>query len=135
MPTSPDTDLVTLIDGQIATLTSGTNLFRGKRRPVGTNVPAEAVFCLIDGGPPTQAYADSTAIEQRHSAVQVSVRSDKDDYAGGLTLARQVRDAVNHATVVDYIDIRIGASEPNYIGEEDPGYHLWTINVEMWHEQ
>jgi hypothetical protein len=135
MATTPDADIVTLLDSAVGSLTAGTNLFRGKRRPVGPYIPGESVFCLSTGGPGPEAYADGTSIEEFHSAVDVSVRSDKDDFDGGQTLARAVRTAINHATIAGYIDVRIGTSDPLYIGEEDSGFHLWTINVEMWHEE
>jgi hypothetical protein len=132
MATAPDQDLVTLLNGAIGSLTENTNLFKGKMQPVSSYVPADSVFCLSSGGPAPQAYADGSAVEQYHPAVQIMIRNT--NFLTGQTLARSVRNAVNHATISGYIDVRIGGSDPLYINEEETGFHLWSINVELWHE-
>jgi hypothetical protein len=135
MATTPDLDLATYLGTQIGALTLGTNLFVGKTRAVGDNIPSKAVFCLATGGPTPQAYMDGTAVEERPSMVQARIRSEPRDFDGGQTLARLVRDTAHHASISGYIDVEAQQAEPFPIGEDAKGHHEWSINFRMLHEQ
>ena len=135
MATEPDLDLVNAIDTALATLTLGTDLFRGVMRAVGPGSPNEAVAVLATGGPQPLAYLDGTAIERYFSALQIRIRSIERSFRTGQALARSVRDVAHHASIAGYIDTRVLESEPLYLGSDDEGNHEWSINVEMWHEQ
>jgi len=130
---SPEVSVISLLDA-LWTLARGTNLFSGPVRQQSTSVPHQAVFVLPSGGPAPDAYSDGTVIEMRYSAIQVIVRSNPKDYAGGQVLARQVRDALHHVAVTGYVDIRAMQSEPIYIGPDEADRHLFSVNLEMWRE-
>ena len=140
MPSDPDKDVFDSLNTNIAALTAGTNLFRGKMQPAERSAsdpgtPAEAVFVLASGGPPQEAYFAPTTLERRFSGVQCRIRSDERDFGGGQTLARSVRDALHHKTLAGYIDVRVLETEPLYIAEDNEGHHEWSVNVELWHEE
>ncbi len=137
MATAPDDDVYTRLAAAVPGLTAGTNLFTGPVREVGDTVPGECVFVLASGGAAPQAYAGPTAVETRFSGVQVRVRSAKQSFDAGETLARAVCAALHHqqASMSGYINVRALQSEPLYIGEDKAGYHGWSINLELVHDQ
>jgi hypothetical protein len=130
---TPELAVVTLLDA-LAALTRKVNLFEGPVRAQSATVPHQAVFVLPSGGPAPEAYADGTTTERRYSAIQITLRSDPKDYAGGWVLARQVKAALHHATVTGYVDIRAMQSEPIYVGPDEADRHLWSVNLELWKE-
>lgn len=138
MATQPDLDIVNRLDSQVASLTKNTNLFRSKVRAISGQIPSVAAFCLASGGPPPQGYADGTAINRRYSGVQIRVvalANTDNNFKTGQDLAKECRDAVHHAALSGYIDVRVLETEPIYIGENNDRHHEWSINVELWHEQ
>jgi len=135
MATAPDSDVVTQLVAAGIGLVSGTNLWRGPERAAGTGVPAKSVFVLASGGYPPRPFLGPSSTDMRRSTVQITVRSDAQDFDGGQTLVRAVRNAIHKAAVAGYVDIRVRESEPNYLGQDEAARHLWTVNVEMEHEQ
>lgn len=136
MATDPDGDVVDHLDTSVGYLTKDTNLFASKEQAAGDYIPHNSVFVLASGGPAPEAYvAGDTGDEQRFSALQIIIRSDPRDYNTGVTNARTVRDALHHATISGYVDVRVNETEPLYIGENDVGAHIWTTNLELWHEE
>jgi len=139
MATSPDSDVVTKLNGVSGWTTgAGRNLFRGPVRPPSTEIPHAACFVLASAGPAPEAFSGSTP-ELRYSAVQVRTRSNAGTtssvYVDGLTKARATRDALHHATISGYHDVRAMQTEPVYIGVDESGHHEWSINLELWHDQ
>lgn len=134
---TPDADIAARLDTALGSLTLGVNLFRGKEQPYSsTGIPHQAVFCLATGGPAPEAYLfGGTGVELRYPAVQILVRSNPRDFAGGQALVRTIRDAVHHATIAGYVEVRVAETEPNYVREDDEGHHAWTINVELISEE
>ena len=131
MPT-PDADLVSKIDTELATVTSGTNLFTGPLRPVSTYIPTKAVFVYCLPGGAILNYCDDSRTPQLYDAiVRVVIRGDGQDYSAARTLARSVRDAVHDNPPSGYIATRCLSAEPGYVGEDSDGSHLFALDVEM----
>jgi hypothetical protein len=131
----PDIDILTALAAAGIGLSRGINLFCGPPRAANPpTIPHQAVFVLASGGPEQEAYSDGTTTERRYSAVQVRVRSNPRGFDAGNTLARQVRDALHHRTLTGYLDVRAMQSEPIYIGEDEPGHHEFSVNLELWTE-
>jgi hypothetical protein len=123
------------IDSQTS-LTVNVDLFaspeRADTRVAAGGVPAQAVFCLESGGDPPAAYVDGgSGLNLRVHAVQIIVRSNPRDYAGGKSLANSVRNAVHEAPIAGYLDVRVREAQPNYLGEDEKGCHRWSINVQL----
>lgn len=134
MATAPDTDVAAAIVAAALGYTEGTNLFRGKMRAVGGGIPTKAVFVLATGGPAPETYANSST-KFFFSAVQIMIRSDERDFQSGQADARAIRNALHHVDLAGYITVNAQESEPLYLGEADEGYHLWSVNLELWHEE
>lgn len=139
MATTPDIDVVDHIDTALGTLTKGTNLFAGPVRGhdvPDAGVPDEAVFVLATGGPAPLAFiAGGSGTEQRFSSLLIRVRSDPNDFQGGQTLARSVRDAIHHSIPTGYIEAAVRETDPSYLGVTNKGHHEWSIGVDLMHLQ
>lgn len=138
MATTPDTDLVTFIAAGGLGLASGTNLFAGPERDtsdIAPIIPAQCVFVLASGGYPPGPIKGTSPQDYDISTVQVTVRSAANDFGGGQTLARNVRNRVHKGIVAGYVLLRVREPEPNYIGIDELGSHTWTLNVEMEHRR
>lgn len=130
---TPDTDIVNHLDSALGTLTKGTNLFRGPVRPVSSYIPGEAVFCLSVVGFRPLAIIGQT-LSNYSKQVQIRIRSDKNDYAGGYTLAKSILTTLHFASVTgdNYYDVRVREDEPGYLGVNEDDYHEWSLNVELF---
>ena len=126
---NPEVDLVDHLATAL-TLVAGTSIFDSPVRASGNGVAEKAIFVAPSGGPAPQALAGQS-LAFRRSFLQVRVRGDQQDYAGGLAFARSARDATQYAAIAGYTDVRIQETEPIYIGQDDQDRHEWTINVEM----
>lgn len=136
MATDPDGDVVAHLNTTIGALTTDTNLFASKQQAPVDGIPHLAVFVLPTGGPAPEAYVDGgSGSERRYSAVQVTSRSEPREYNAGKAFARVIRDALHHATIAGYLDVKVNETEPNYLGENDAGNHVWTSNLELFHEE
>jgi hypothetical protein len=113
-------------------LTKGTNLWSGPLRPDDDDVPAQAVFVLLSGGPGPVDYSDGGAGQSIHEAgLQVFVRSNQEAHAAGQTLARNVWGTCHKASPSGCLAYSCVCrqSEPIYIGKDDAGRHVWSINL------
>ena len=136
MSTTPDIDLVGHVNTNVGALTTGTNLFAGPVRAVGTGVPDLSVFVLATNGAPPMAFiAGGAGNEQRYHGILVRVRSAPRAFEAGQTLARSVRDAIHHTAVSGYIEVEVRETDPAYLGTDDKGHHDWSIGVEMYSEE
>lgn len=139
MGLTPETDLVSTLNTEVAWLTTGTNLFSGPVRPVrATYMPGRAVFVFPSGGQEPQAFLGESVC-MRKSSVIIRTRgnhsSTADAYKTALSDARDVRDAVHFASIAGYFDIRVDQTEPIYIGEDENGHPEFSINVTVWFEE
>lgn len=128
-------DVATALDTDAGlSLTLGTNLFRGKMRAYeAESFPRECVACEAAGGPAPQDYCNGNTHtpQMRDPVVQVMVRGDARDYSGGETLARAVWDSLHDNPPSGYIHMRCMNATPLYVGEDEDGSHLWSINVAL----
>lgn len=133
MATTIEEDVASYLNANVGSLTLGTNLFEGPPRyhttPESSHIPDECVFVMETGGPAAEAFLGSTSYEDRQNGVQIRVRSAGEDYSGGRTLARAVRDALHHAAVSGYADVSVRASSPDYLGVTEKGHHEWSVSV------
>ena len=135
---SVELDVANKIDAEVTGLTIGTNLFTGPvRRKSNTpnvpgSVPSEAVFCIATGGFPSIPFIDGGQKgREDRPTVQITVRSDRKDYDGGLALAEAVFAAIDMNPPAGYFDSRAVTSGPGYIFEDDQEHHMWSINVTL----
>lgn len=114
-------------------LTKGTNLFAGPLRSASENFPQKVVTCMLNGGPSPLNYCDGTAANQlRYPVVQILIRSDPHGYEAGRNLVEQVYETLHDTPPAGYIGARFLSSGPGYIGSEDNGNHVWSLNLQMW---
>lgn len=131
-------DVATQIAATVPALTLGVNCFHGPVREADADlaapgaIPHEAVFCLGTGGLVDEPFQDGglkTALKR--PAVTIRIRSNLDDFDGGLSLANDVFDAIDKTPPTGYIEARAANSQPNYLRQDDVGHHEWTINVSL----
>lgn len=141
MPT-PDADVVAklLASTPVGGVTlaqppsSSANLFMGPVRPASgaqpgpNSIPTRAIFCLATGGPPPDPYLGS-GLNLYESNVQVRIRSEQSDFAGGQTLARACIPVLQQAIPSGYISFLVQEAEPNLLGQDNQGAWEWSLNV------
>jgi hypothetical protein len=126
---NPNRDLATDIASTLS-LTLGEDCFWGMVRPPDDTIKPRAVFVMSTGGPKPSNFNGQTKV-RRFSGLQVRVRGDQDDADAGELFARQVRDAVHHATISGYLEVEALVSEPIHLGPDRQGYPEWSIPTEM----
>lgn len=126
--------IVTLLDAITSPLAldAGRNLFLSPPLDPSTGVPLTGVFVLGTGGGQNDRLCGSH--DHQRSSVQVTVRVDGSDYAGGKGLVRACWAAVHCAIVAGWYSITVREPDPYYVG---PGrtksgslIHTWTFNAE-----
>jgi hypothetical protein len=131
----PAADLRSFLTGKTAggvLLTSGTNLFSGRRLTPDLS-PAVGVFLLNTGGMPPQPYMGSTRSAYYTPAVQVLVRGPVNDVAAGEALARGVLELLNQATVAGYVQVLSRDSAPALLLVDSANRGVWATNVDCSH--
>lgn len=138
MTTTPDVEadlvarLAVRLPASIVVAGSSRNTWPGPERPTLDPVPRRAVF-VVRGGEMSMVYGGG---QYRYLTLDVVVRSQVDDYAGGELLARQVYDALHLSGAFTgssgqaYDDIR--AEAPQYQGQADTDAHYWVLPVQLW---
>lgn len=130
-----DSSVAASIAAGVASLTVGTNLFTGPMRPAGGGMPGEAVFVLAQGGPSPTVYADGGAGHTlREPAVQILCRGESGAgaLAGATDQADAILEVVELFTPADAIQALAVESAPNYLGTDEQGRHLHSINLRCW---
>lgn len=125
------TDLATILGAAGIGLTSGTNIFPGPVLEVDAagTVPAKCVFILRTGGEPPRPFLGGGKTTYRSVSCQVKVRSDREDFSGGETLAGAALDALNLASAAPYSLIQVDESAPFYGGVDGSDRHWWSFVV------
>lgn len=123
--------------GGSVTLALGVNLFVGPLREVADGVPDQAVFCLQSGGAPRAPYLGTTvgaSPSWNRPRVQVIVRGLAGAWDESEALARAVLERlhIGDFSAAGYFNAMIQESEPLYVGQDERGLHLWSVNVELW---
>lgn len=134
MPAIPATDIrAKLIAGGVGSPALGAgDVYVGIEVPSAAqegagSVPDRAVFVREIAGVEPRRLHDGASYQQ--ALVQVTVRSAKDAYAAGDTLARAVRAALERATLsADYLGEGCEATQQAfaYIGGDELGRHRWA---------
>lgn len=127
--TAPEVVIADRLNGQYS-LVSGTNLFSGPERMVGTGIPSAAVFCAPYGGLPPVPYLGNTA-DVRSFSVQVLVRGDPDTRDTTLTLARQIWNRLQRFAPTGYIDCLCNQSAPVDLGMANDDRPRFSINLSL----
>jgi len=113
-------------------LAEGTNLFEGPVRPISEQgvVPATAVFVIASGGPDPIHYQDGSdaTASYREARVQVFVRSKPKAYGTGKSLSRRAYKQLEKAQPTGVIGIRAAQAAPIYVGQEEDGSDIWSLN-------
>lgn len=105
-----------------------TNVFASLEVPKGAGVPQRAIFCA--------AYEEAVtpfigvAQDLYEPRVQVLVRSERGDQAGGLAAARSVRDSLHRAELDGYFSALV-LSGPIPLGRGDDESYRWSVNVQL----
>lgn len=134
-----DDDIVTALDTAIASLTRGTNLFRGPVRGHSGNIPHAAVFVTRSGGGTIRAIKTSSetpgvpTVSERSPVAQIRIRSDLPGaptaFSDGQTLADAVYTALHHQPPTGYCDWYCVAGGPLYLGPDESKRHEWSVNL------
>jgi hypothetical protein len=125
---TPDVALAQHIATNVGSLTYGTNIFSGTIRPPDGNVPVDAVFVLASGGVPPSGFLGQT-ISWKEIELSIFIRSNKDNFASGRDLARQIWPYVQYAQLSGYFDVRARDPDALYLREDSEGRHLHQIAV------
>jgi hypothetical protein len=127
--------------GGTVDLVLASNLFSGPMReadPADTSVPACAVFCSNNGGAPAMGYMSvATHGSLKRGFVEVEVRGSTDQFTQGEALAQACLRRLEFADLTGsgYVSCLALSSQPNYVGQDPRGLHLWTFLVELtWRE-
>jgi hypothetical protein len=105
------------------------NLIRVPAMDPEENTPGLAVFVYGSGGSldaPFIGGASSHKIE----FVNVMVRSEHFDFAGGQTLAKAVRSALHYQPLSGYYSCTVADAQPTYLGRDERNRHMWSLSVE-----
>lgn len=95
-------------------------------------VPDRCVFVLPTGGFQGVAFVDGgQRTGEDRPTVQITVRSSVQDYDDGAALADAVAQAIEMNPPPGWFDARLMHSAPTYLGEDEQGHHLHTINVAL----
>jgi len=130
-----DSAVAATLNTGIGALTLGTNLFTGPLRPAGNKIPGKAVFVMASGGPQPRSYSDGgSGHTLREPSVQILCRGEAG--VGALSDAQTLADLVFNAVEKFKPAGAIGAftveSSPNYVGTDEQGRHIFSVNLKCW---
>lgn len=149
---TPDQDVASFIAGSSGApsftpvynpSTSGSNVFASLVLPASQDgneggVPANAIFIVSTAGPAPDPYFGAGNGSFYSYNVQVRTRSTNTDYAGGLALARWVRDTLHRATIPcaatagDYVGCLALESDAMPLGADGQGNFEFSANFRLW---
>lgn len=133
---TPHTAIATYLAAQLAGYTLNTNVFAGPMQPASyTGIPAACIFCLASGGRAPAAYMHSDRKHFMQPRVQVLIRGAKEAHMAGQATAWSVLNTLRgaaSAAIAGYLNVEVSESAPNYLGEDDEGYPMWSVNATLW---
>lgn len=133
MSAALDIAVCDVIDTATASLTKGVNLFASPLRPEGNGIPGEACFVYSWGGPAPQVYNDGGAGKNLNLIdCQITLRWTSDSPKAGDDLAAVLYNALRKSTPTGTIAAEAQNSAPLYLGQDDKGHHVWTINLRLY---
>lgn len=122
-------DLAKHVAGRVSGLVLDKNVFAGQERSA-----LRGVFFFTDiGGLEPEGYCGELRVK-KHGRVQIRHRGDPKRYKDSLAKMRDVWGATHYAPISGYFEVRCVESDPNFLGEDDDGNPVWTLNVDMWRE-
>ena len=127
--TAPEVAVAERLTGQFS-LVSGTNLFSGPERIVGTGIPSACVFVQTYGGAEPVPYLGNSA-DVRAFSVQVLVRGDPNKRDAALTLARQIWARLQRFIPSGYVGCLCQQADPVDLGMAKDDRPRFSINVSL----
>ncbi len=145
MTVQPDLDIAEHLNSTLPQLTTGDNLFVGPMRPYarqndGGGMSRNAVFCLQISGKPPLTFKNSAPDayqlhDLRYPNVQVSIRRDQYKFEDGRDIGFAIVNALNRNNPdSSFVVSQVNDGSPYYLGQDDDGDHLWSINVGLTYE-
>ena len=135
MAKDPSGDVVTHLAAQVGSLNASgasQNIGASGVRAPSSNVPKICVF-VMDGPGAGPVRVMSQASEHRSPIVHVTVRHTK--YQEGITLMRDIIDAMRGATISGYLDVVSLSSGPLQLPRDKEGLHSWNNSFVLVYEQ
>lgn len=117
--------------GTNVVLTLGTNLFEGPERAPCDTVDHLSVFALASGGAQPLPYLGGGGLSWVTTRVQVTVRSDIDDFERGQSLARALHGRLHAQSLTGYAYVLALEGDPVYLGFQSSSFHRWAMNFEL----
>ncbi len=128
----PSEDLAEHIEGQVGSLTVGTNLFASTMRAPTTGIPENAVF-VWDAGGPAPLRTMSEPDEIRRALVAVQIRNEK--HGTGIDLAYSIQNSVRADAVATYLDLVAANAGPTALGQDLDGNHIFSLFFMMVYQE
>lgn len=129
---NPPRDLRNHLSAAGISLTSGTDLFTGQIRAIRKGVPVNAAFVSGVPGPvPTRVMGEGEEVIT--TVVVVVLRWNT--WNDGDSKMRDIRDAIQGASISGYLDVFAQDTEPTDLGEDDDGNHMFHLGIEMTYIQ
>ncbi|QSQ10760.1 minor capsid protein [Myxococcus landrumensis] len=123
-------DLAQLLAAGGLGLNVGANLFLGPTLEADdATVPDVSCFVLQTGGDPPQGYLGGRRT-YRTVTCQVRVRSARESFKAGQSLALAALDVLHLANAAPYVLIEVDEGSPNYVGTDGSDRHWWTFTAE-----
>jgi hypothetical protein len=120
--------------GSDVVLAYGTNLVVGPLRPVAGVTPQLEVGVLQSGGAQPSPYLGNP--ESWHvSRVQVTVRSNVDEFQRGESLARALLAKAHRHEPTGVVSLTAVESDPLYLGADDAAAHRFAFNLDVGHRR
>ncbi|MCP3163333.1 minor capsid protein [Myxococcus qinghaiensis] len=108
---------------------SGANLFTAPMPEVDGSVPDRAVALVVTGGAGPLPYLGLGRKAYLSPGCQVRIRSAREDFEGGQSLALAVFAALNQTPDMSSATVRAEESAPVYMGTDGADRHRWGINL------
>ncbi len=123
-------DVATLLAAAELGLSVGTNLFLGPTLEADdATVPDVSCFVLQTGGDAPQGYLGGRKV-YRTVTCQVRVRSDRESFRAGQSLALAALHVLHLANAAPYVLMEVDEGSPSYIGTDGSDRHWWTFTVD-----
>jgi hypothetical protein len=110
---------------------AGGNMTMGPVRAKDETIKNVHVSVLQTGGPPPMPFVDSAGVSWNIARVQVTVRSQVDDFLTGQATAVGLLKKAHMAKIPGYTLCLVQESVPNPLGADERGTQRWSFNVEM----
>ncbi|AGC44578.1 hypothetical protein MYSTI_03266 [Myxococcus stipitatus DSM 14675] len=114
--------------GLVRSPASGANLFTAPMPEVDGGVPDRAVALVVTGGAGPLPYLGLGREAYLSPGCQVRIRSEREDFQGGQSLALAVFSVLNQTPDLMGVAVRAEESAPVYLGTDGVDRHRWVLN-------